>query len=112
MQRLSLLLVPATDSRTNNSREGVNALPSAVAATPGLGPHGSEKRGSCQARIAASRPALCDLRDQQRQEQRTCVSKRRTTLRRYMLDNVGKSVERLSMIAGGTGITPMYQVRP
>lgn len=31
-------------------------------------------------------------------------------LRRYMLDGVGKSVERLSMIAGGTGITPMYQV--
>ncbi len=37
--------------------------------------------------------------------------KRGMTLRRYMLDNVGKSVERLSMIAGGTGITPMYQVQ-
>ena len=33
-------------------------------------------------------------------------------LRRYMLDGAGKSMERLSMIAGGTGITPMYQVRP
>ncbi|KAK9825864.1 hypothetical protein WJX81_005959 [Elliptochloris bilobata] len=29
---------------------------------------------------------------------------------RYELNGVGKSMERLSMIAGGTGITPMYQV--
>ena len=31
---------------------------------------------------------------------------------RYELNGAGKSLERLSMIAGGTGITPMYQVRP
>ena len=30
---------------------------------------------------------------------------------RYELNGTGKSLERLSMIAGGTGITPMYQVR-
>lgn len=31
---------------------------------------------------------------------------------RYELNGAGRSLERLSMIAGGTGITPMYQVRP
>ena len=30
---------------------------------------------------------------------------------RYELNGAGKTLERLSMIAGGTGITPMYQVQ-
>ncbi len=72
-----------------------------------LQPELEERRGAWRMRDVTR----CGLRSLMQPSAACACGQKACLLGRYMLDGAGKSMERLSMIAGGTGITPMYQVR-